>query len=183
MANYKTKRTWKKNFEKTFSAKTRNQIHKKIKKSQKTKEGLTSVFLNSILKKINNFVGVIPQDYLEKIRINSFPTSFVVNSDLSNQLGDHWLAVFITSDKIFIFDSLGFHKHKWPFLLQFLTKYKKTHRFYQTPQVQQPFNYTCGFYCIYFLISCQYTNYKTYLSLFSGDFNRNDHIILDLFSK
>jgi hypothetical protein len=183
MGTYKTKRSWKKTFQKTTTAKTRSEIYKKIKETKKTKNGLTSVFLDSILKKIPHFLGVFPQDYLKTIKIKSFPSSFVVNYDLSNRPGIHWIAVYLTFKNIFVFDSLGFKKFKWPFVTKFLKKFRKTHRFYQTPQLQLPFTYTCGFYCIYFLISCQHLSFNRCVANFTGDFYRNDYIILDLLSK
>ena len=184
MAINKIKGAWTKNYKKTIPTKTRNKIFQKIIESKKSQEGLDSSFLNSTLRNISNFLGVFPQDYIENIQITTFPFSFVVNIDKSNQSGSHWIAINISNNQIYIFDSLGTITLTKPkFIFKFLSSFRTTHQFYVTPQLQNPTYYTCGFYCLYFLIACQFFSFNESLSLFVLDYNLNDSIILDLFPK
>ena len=184
METNKTKRTWYENYQKTISAKTRNKIYQKINEVKETQEGLTTSFINSSLNEIPHFIGVFPQDYLNRISISKYPFSLIVNLDKSTHDGSHWLAVFVTIKEVRIFDSLSIVHHVKPkYITKFLVNYRLTHKFYLSPQLQKPSNYTCGFYCLFFLISCQFLSFNCSLSLFSFDYYHNDKIILDLFPK
>jgi hypothetical protein len=187
METNKTAGSWQKDFEKATSRKTRHTILSKINETFKTKEGLNTPFLWHILKGQPNFIGVIPQDYLCTLSILSYPVTLIVNLDLSTQTGSHWIGLSITSTQIEIYDSLAMNSKFWihrpKFLLSFLKKFSASHKIFVTPQLQSPISYTCGFYCIFFLLARRFFTFKTCVRTFSANFIRNDEILLDLLSK
>jgi hypothetical protein len=179
--------SWTKNYKKTASSKTRYQIYEKIIETNKNKEGLKTDFLWKILSSLPNFIGVMSQDYLENLKILSFPVTFIINLDLSNQPGSHWLAFSITTDIIEIYDSLGMKSEFWNlkplFLLNFLKKFSISHKCYMTPQLQPNRSFTCGFYCIFFLLSRQFLTFEDSLSFFTSDYSLNDTVLTYFLSQ
>lgn len=148
------------------------------------KEGVTNSFIWNVLKNLPNFIGVIPQDYLSNFKIVSFPVSFVINLDLSNQPGSHWIGILLSTTDIKIYDSLSLDPQMSPnkpsFLLNFLKKFKSSHTIYLTPHLQPINSNTCGFYCIFFLYSSLFLSFNDTLSIFSTNCFLNDKILLDL---
>jgi hypothetical protein len=187
METNKTKWTWKTNFKKATSRKTRDSILRKINETFKTKEGLSTSILWKILHDQPNFIGIIPQDNLSTFTVISFPVTLIINLDLSTQAGSHWIGLSITDAKIEIYDSLGINKqfwtHKPKFLLLFLRKFSFSYEILVTPQLQSPTSYTCGFFCIFFLLARRFLSSQTCVRIFSADYSLNDKILLDLLSK
>jgi hypothetical protein len=187
METDKTTRSWKENFEKTTSRKARNSLISKINETLETKEGLNTSFLWKILKRQPDFIGVIPQDFLCTLSVLSFPITLIVNLDSSTQIGSHWIGLSMTDTEIEIYDSLAmkhkFWTHKPKFLLSFLRKFNSSHKIYVTPQLQSPLSYTCGFFCIFFLLARQFLTFKQCVCIFSADLVLNEKILLDRLSQ
>ena len=170
---------------KTYSRKIRNTLRRKIKEIKISKAGLSTDFLCKIMCDHPNFLGIIPQDYLENIQIMSFPVSLIVNLDTSDKPGSHWISFFITDKTLEIFDSLGFTASSWDkkplFVLNFIKKLSFTHEIYVAPPLQNPLSNLCGFYCIYFLLWREYYPFSSCISIFTSDLQLNDKILLDQF--
>lgn len=141
----------------------------------------TSDQLYNKLKFIKNFLGVFPRDRIPNI--NSFPVSLILNTDPHNKPGQHWVAIFINSQRFGIyFDSYGlrplnqeFHDYlnsncnEWtynPFMLQGIN------------------SYTCGEYCVLFvLLSNLGYDLDHIINLFTNDFKINDKIVEKIFNN
>jgi hypothetical protein len=90
--------------------------NKKIKQIGKgdVKLGLSNFDIEKIMRKFGaykyGFQGVIPNDYIDRIKPTLTPFSFMINTDNSHQKGRHWIAIYIdpkNEKEIDIFDSFG----------------------------------------------------------------------------
>ena len=115
-----SKRQRKEKIKKEISRKVRSSIQQKIKEIKISKKGLTSNFLCDVMCNQPNFIGVVPQDFIKNIRIESFPISLIINIDTSNKPGSHLVGLGKTM------------------LL--------THNVYATPDLQTDHSNLCGFY-------------------------------------
>jgi hypothetical protein len=97
------------------------------------------------------FQGVYACDEIENKHIKKYPAAFIVNLDTRKQSGSHWVAIFVTKNKIAsYFDSFGLrpnNKH----IMKFLRKTCKTFR-YNKDQLQSINSTVCGLYCIMFIL-------------------------------
>lgn len=100
---------------------------------------------------IPNFVGVFP---LNKLPTSiKAPSNFIVNTHTHNLPGEHWIAVsYKNGGIVFAFDPLGAY---YPYLLRKfihdrLKPYGGVH--YNTEQIQDFDEQSCGIYCIAWLI-------------------------------
>ena len=181
MATNGSNRIGKTNFEKAFSRKTRNKLRNKIQEIKRSKQGLSTNFLNSVLKNIPHFIGVFPQDYLLNLEITSLPVKLVINLDLSSQPGTHWLALSITDSRLEIFDSLGLDSSTWSrkpiILLKFIEKLSKSRTILISPRLQSSYSNFCGVYSIFFLALCSRFTFHEICDLFSENFILNDMIL------
>jgi len=183
MESNKPKRKRKKNSTKAKSRQSGRYFNQEYKKIKKTKEGLSTKFLNKTFKNMDNFIGVFPLDGLERLSISNLPVKFIINLDLSNKPGSHWIGIYITDKIIEIYDSLGFKNSNWGCnpkrIKHFLRKYRNTHHFFITPQLQSKQSFLCGFYCIYFFIFRKKLSFNTCLDTFSSNLTTNDKLVLE----
>ena len=72
-------------------------------------KALTTLKLNSVLKKKpvtkNNFIGAFPGCALPSKNAKQY--SFITNTDLHHQIGEHWNAWIVKEKHIVFFDSFG----------------------------------------------------------------------------
>ena len=96
-----------------------------------------------------NFIGVFPRDQLPSIKY--YPVSFVINTDPSYKVGEHWLGFIFDRDKTcYFFDSFGNSP-------EYFNLGKYTKRFansveYNDDQIQGFFTNTCGHYVVFFIL-------------------------------
>lgn len=125
-----------------------------------------------------NFLGVFPRDRIPlKIK---YPSSFILNTDKSNQKGEHWLAIYYDKEgNADFFDSYGRHPSEFK-LEMFLSKTAKKWD-YNKKQLQSFQSRVCGYYCVLFIMyRSRGFKMKEFLEKFS-DFNLiNDFILLSL---
>ena len=127
-----------------------------------------------------HFKGVVPRDKLPKCVF--YPCSFVVNTENSNQSGEHWLAVYYDKKgECTFFDSFG-QSPQFYGLDSFLIKTSKSVS-YNSQQLQSVFSNTCGYYCIFFiLLKSRDLSLHEILNLFSkSNFNINDFYIKNIY--
>ena len=165
-----------KSLQKASSRQSRS-IQKEIKNVKESKIGLSTTFLCSFLRKCPNFIGAFPQDKLENLFIRKLPVSLIVNLDLSNKSGTHWIALNVTENSVEVWDSLAFPKSflkKYGrYLLTFLKQFKTGRSFLTCHKLQSDFSHLCGFYCIFFLIYRQSHSFKE-CKLYFTDMSKND---------
>lgn len=124
------------------------------------------------------FGGVVPQDQLQHLKIDSKKTSFyVVNTDYTGQPGEHWTVIFLQKDSIpEFFDSLAnrpqaYGENFTNFLIQqgpnFLISRKR---------IQAKNSSACGHFCVYYaFFRCLMYSMEQILDMFSWTkYLRND---------
>ena len=159
---------------------------KKIKQARKEEINITTEFINESLKCKPNFLGCYAEDELEFYSITSFPCYFIVNIDSINMEGSHWIAIGVFTDKIEIFDPLGFNIFNWSrvpsTLLNFLHNFSVSREVIISPTIQSGDSVLCGFYCIYYVIARVFKPFNDLFSRF--DLKRrykNDNILYEFF--
>lgn len=72
---------------------------------------MNAVQLSAVMDKISantHFLGVLACDQLPKTPVQNLPSSVIINTHSSDLPGEHWLAVYITEDRVgCFFDSFG----------------------------------------------------------------------------
>ena len=173
----------------SFKKKTLNIRNIKTKKiiEKIKKEGLTTNDLLRFLSGSPNFLGVFPSDQIPSVIDSHLPIFFIVNIDSSKLPGSHWISFRIDASRIEIFDSLGFNPERWnnfpSQIINFLLRYINTHKFYGTPRLQDENSFTCGAFCIYFILSRKTLSFSQSLQVFSSNYSENDLLVLEKIKK
>ena len=160
-------------------------IIKKIEKANKTKKGLKSNFLQSVLNCSPNFIGCFAENELENLSLGSLPCYVIVNLDSDRMPGSHWMAIGVFKDSLEIFDSLGFNVLNWPrvpsCLLRFLHRLSLFRTVLCSKRLQPDRSVLCGFYCILYIKFRPYVSFKLLENLFTVDLDQNDCTLSKLF--
>ena len=126
------------------------------------------------------FLGIFAMDCLPKA-IQRLPTLFIVNTQTSNLPGQHWKAVYISSNKYGeVFDSLampvGLLLQNW------MNTY--THQWKQSKRIiQSPLSAFCGAFAAYFILNrLKAKSMKKCLEVFKRDLYYND-VLVETFVK
>ena len=118
--------------------------------------------------RIKRFLGVFAVDELSLIPQNRHGL-VIFNTDTSQSLGQHWVALCITKTKIFYFDSLNSKFQQSSHFTDFM-KYSKKELIWNTIQIQSDISQKCGIHCLVFCYAMQeYKNkrsYENFLKLF-----------------
>ena len=67
---------------------------------------LTTADLNLMLKNYEIFMGTFPSDQIQ-IQKSGYPQAFIVNTEPSTSVGEHWTALIVSDKKCLFFDPLG----------------------------------------------------------------------------
>ena len=179
-SKYDRRRSWKLGKQKAQSCYP--DIKLEIEKAKSKNQGLSSKKIKKILNCAKYFTGCFASDQLDKLSISSFPIFIIVNTDRSYGQGIHWIAMYITKRKIELFDSLGLiHRKLLPKgILNFIHRLCVSRKFKCNRRIQPDNSFLCGFYCIFFIILRQFTNYKSILSIYNNE-NENDKILESFF--
>ena len=178
---YDRRRIWKLGKQKTFGCYPK--IKYEIEKAQRKNQGLSSKKIKKILNCSKSFVGCFASDQLETLSVSSFPVFLIVNTDEQNGQGLHWVALYISKRSIELFDSLGsIHRKLLPIgILNFIHRFSVSRKFKCTRRIQPENSILCGFYCIFFIMLRQFTNFKAIQSKFSRNLIQNDNILESFF--
>ena len=118
--------------------------------------------------RINKFLGVFAVDELSLIPKNRHGL-VIFNTDTSQSVGQHWVALCITKTRIFYFDSLNIKFQYSTHFTDFM-KYTKKELIWNTIQIQSNISEKCGIHCLVFCYAMQkYKNkrgYKNFLKTF-----------------
>ena len=122
------------------------------------------------------FNGVFSRDNLPNTIKNG---AYVVNLDEYNDIGTHWIALYVNDKIVTYFDYFGV-EHIPKEIMKFIGRKKIITNIYK---IQAYDSIMCGYFCIglmnFMFNSKRLTNYT---NLFSpNDFNKNDGIILKYF--
>ena len=124
------------------------------------------------------FGGVVPKDGLPKT-IDALPTAFVCNTDDGDEPGEHWIALYLSSDgRGEYFCSYGLSPLHAAFST-FLNKHcsEWTHN---SKRLQSPLSNVCGQYCVaYIMFRCNGSPMRTFVNAFRSDLVANDCRVFD----
>ena len=117
--------------------------------------------------------------------VERYPSGYIVNTDTSDGIGEHWLGFFFDEAKHGeFFDSydneLSFYDERFK---TFLEKYSMSWNCNQK-RLQGPFSTTCGQHCVYYmLLRCRGISLSKIVSNFSNNYNGNDRFVTHFLAK
>ena len=136
---------------------------------------MNTLQIESLLRNEKIFKKVCAFDELEK---PVFPFAYVINSDPSNESGEHWLAVY--------FDKCGrgeyFDSYGLALAFVGLEPYMDTHSLagwiYNCKTLQALFSNVCGHYYVYYILFCyRGVPLHAIVSDFTSNLTENDRSI------
>lgn len=117
---------------------------------------------------IKDFIGVFAVDQLSLIPKSK--TGLVIfNTDTSESIGQHWIALRITQNYIFYFDSLESEFHKSPNFVEYIC-FTNKELVWNTIQIQSYLSEKCGMHCLVFCYAMQKKKKKKYYRNFLKPF-------------
>ena len=134
--------------------------------------GVTSDYLAELARDcLEEQPEILPCNVFKSESVLSVNKGFIINSQISDLPGSHFLCVLIKEDEIIYFDSLAF-----PILNAYIITKLKTENTnprkpirYCDQAIQGANSVFCGLYCLSFLIVCQRRRktFKEFLNMFS----------------
>ena len=134
---------------------------------------------------IKDFIGVFAVD--ELISIPKRRTGLVIfNTDTSDSIGQHWIALCITKRKILYFDSLVSKFQESPGFNKYMS-YTNKELVWNKIQIQSYLSDKCGIHCLVFCYAIQKNkkkkNYENFLKpFFSSSIQERENLSLYYFS-
>ena len=111
--------------------------------------GISNVYIDKLMEKISrSFNGTFSIDNIPVFDDDVF--SIIINLSKQNEIGTHFIAVYVLENKIIYFDSFGNQLNNSS-LKRYLKKYKKSIIF-SNIQLQNLLSSHCGFFCIAFIL-------------------------------
>ena len=134
---------------------------------------------------LGDFIGVFAVDELTLIP-KSRTGLLIFNTDTSQNIGQHWIALCITKNNIYYFDSLScefYHSKHFKEYMKFIKK-KFT---WNTIQIQHDLSDKCGIHSLVFCYAMRKkrnrTNYESFLNNFLNlSIEKREQLSLELFS-
>ena len=118
------------------------------------------------------FLGAFPYDQIPT-KPDSKLFSLIVNTDLHNEPGDHWIVLLFKEPQYYFFDSYGRSFNDVTFPAKFsktIKNYIGSTRFRYNKQLLQQFtSNVCGEYCVFFIREMTNKTFKSVLGLFSDN--------------
>lgn len=150
---------------------------------------MNTVELTGILKKKvdsnTHFLGVLACDQLPHNYVTRIPTAAVINTHDSTMPGDHWLGVYISSDRNgYFFDSFGNPPNTFPHYINNFLKRNCINVSYSTRQVQADNATTCGQHCVFFLCNIlKHHSYERVMRMYTYNKQCNDIMVCKFVSR
>ena len=158
-------------------------MYQKIKKEQvvlkkenenqiRRRKGIKAKFIIKKVKKNKLFAGLFTDKQLKNINILKHPISIVV------LIKNHWIAIYISSKIIILFDSLSqiFHDD-YVNIRHFLQKHSIDKQIITSPVLQSSNSDICGLYVIYFVNEIHNNSFCDLMKPFSDNLFANDKFI------
>ena len=143
---------------------------------------LTTENLNIVLKENpvtkRAFLGTFPGCVLPLTKLKQY--SFITNTELHHESGEHWNAWFVYGNKVIFFDSFGRDPRdtSFPELYRDILKNFKVFEFSKT-QIQDFTSFTCGYFCIHFIyILSLGLDVDFFVKEYSSDCIKNDDVVI-----
>lgn len=113
------------------------------------------------------FKGVYAKDKF--IFSGTYPSCYVINTGLSDTPGEHWIAIWVDTDIIYYFDSLGMSPSYDVYIMGLVKSCRVNMVTYNTFRIQGLFSNVCGCYSIVFIHEMHVNpNFKNFLSNFNS---------------
>ena len=130
---------------------------------------------------VPGFLGAFGYDELPTRKDGDF--SLIVNTEVSTEPGDHWVALVQKEKLLYFLDSYGRNFKDSTFPSGFrktILKYVGNSRFKFNPLLLQQFlSNACGDYCVYFIQELDKGGLTKALSIFSNDLAKNDRMVVE----
>ena len=130
---------------------------------------------------VPGFLGTFGYDELPTRKDDNF--SLIVNTEVSTEPGDHWVALVQKDNLLYFLDSYGRNFKNPTFPRGFretIKKYVGNSRFKFNPLLLQQFlSNTCGDYCVYFIQELDKGGLTKALSIFSDNLAENDRLVVE----
>ena len=117
---------------------------------------------------------------LDELEPASFPSAYVINSQTSDQPGEHWVAVYFDRHgRGEYFDSYGLPPEILG-LEPYMNQNASRGWIYNRKTLQGMFSTTCGHYCVYYLLfRCRGVPLHAIVSPFTANLYDNDRRVTD----
>ena len=134
--------------------------------------------IENLLKKDFAFMGCYPHDKLPTFK-NKADCSIIINTGDSGTEGQHWVALKMTKNKCFYFDSFGLYIVNEN-IRKFVSKYGKVT--YSNICIQDIRSEKCGQFCVAFVkIVNNVKSYNNFIKIFNhSKLYLNDFIVYDI---
>ena len=120
------------------------------------------------------FIGTFARDKLPKIKITIRPSFLIMNTDTSENPGEHWVAILIGNDIGEYFDSFGITPN-YSEIFEFFQINEIKNIIYNPYQLQSIITSTCGAYCVlYIKLRCMGASFCDFINMFTDDKIQND---------
>ena len=121
---------------------------------------------------------------LDQLENPVFPSAYVINSDPSNEPGEHWIAVYFDKHgQGEYFDSYGLAP-AFVDLESYMDTYSLPGWIYNRKTFQALFSNVCGHYCVYYILfRCFGVPLHVIVSDFTSNLTENDRSISRFFRK
>ena len=130
--------------------------------------------INKILSQNKGFIGCYALDKLP-IMESKYDCSTIINTDPAKAKGDHWVAMRMTINKCFYFDSFGVPIQDKD-IKQFAKEYDEV--IYSNICIQDLTSVKCGEFCIAFINNVNsITSYEKFINMFYPEIFINDSIV------
>ena len=134
---------------------------------------------------IQDFIGVFAVDELTLIP-KGRTGLLIFNTDTSQNTGQHWIALCITKNNIYYFDSLS-SDFQHSILFQEYMTFAKKRLTWNTIQIQHDLSDKCGIHCLVFCYAMRKkrnrTNYESFLNnFFDISVENREKLSLEYFS-
>ena len=146
-------------------------------------KALTTLQLNNVLMKNpvtkKSYIGTFPGCLIPSIKSKRY--SFITNTDLHHEHGEHWNAWVVDGDRILFFDSFGRDPRDFSFPEIYKDVVNRFETFkYTKTQIQNVTSSTCGYYCIHFLYVLSLgLDFDFFMNEYTDDFRRNDIDVIE----
>ena len=160
------------------------EIYQKAKEIKRQKTGLTNIEITKYLNCSPHFLGCFMDDEIQNLKLSP-GCLLIVNLDVSNQPGSHWIALGIFQNTIEVFDPLGFQLFSWPSLpvglLSFLHSVSQHKTVNVSPPIQSKTSTLCGLYCIFYVLLRPKFSVSAITNYFSSHLSTNDSKLIRFF--
>ena len=138
--------------------------------------------LSKLLTNVSIFKGAFPSDKAPLTKPEGVE-AYIINTEPAGQEGEHWVALVITKNCCFYFDSFGEQLLNLYILSQLKNIGVSDYKF-STKQIQPVLSSSCGYYCAAFILSHKIgMTYTSFLEMFSSCLEKNDKICYKFLEK